>query len=144
MDEEYKAIQLRYLYEIRTLLPEILAWWAASSTTAAEDLPPKGANDFERRWPAGPVAHPRILEVFRRHFLEIDDLNMRNRIERPLHEDASQSQMWGEDSDAEGIPFHKPIDVLINSIELFAPDVYVIVRGMVFVPIGVDPDGDFC
>lgn len=143
MDDRYVDIQTRYLAEMRGVLEVVLAWWTARSVTPVEGLPPAGLNDFDRRWPAGPVAHPHVLEVFRRHFLEADDLNLENEARRrgdgrPLR------TLWGEPEDPGALAFVRPIDLLVNDLEHKAPDVYAVMQGLVFVPIGLNPEEEFC
>lgn len=84
MDKRYKEIQARYLAEMRTILPAVMAWWKAHAVRDPSELVGSvPQNDFEARWPAGPTAHPRVLHVFRKYFLEIDTLNLDNESREP-------------------------------------------------------------
>lgn len=143
MDSRFTEILDRYLAEMRAIRPAVLAWWNTHAERAVEELEMSTArNDFERRWPAGPTAHPRVLEVFRRYFLEIDNLNLE--IETENKEKLSTSEHdWGSEADEED-PFQLPIDLLVDDLRTTAPDVYQLVKGMVFVPIGLSPDEEYC
>lgn len=143
MDPRYSEIVDRYLAEMRAIRPSILAWWNVRAVRSVEELETSQAqNDFERRWPAGPTAHPRVLEVFRRHFLEIDSLNLeiesQDKDQRTIVEDD-----WFSYADEDEV-FQLPIDLLVDDLRSTAPDVYQLVKGMVFVPIGLSPDEEYC
>ncbi|MCO5066550.1 MAG: hypothetical protein M9924_19390 [Rhizobiaceae bacterium] len=142
MDQRYEDIQARYLAEMRQILPEITAWWKANAIRDPSDITTKPANDFERRWPAGPTAHPRVLHIFRKYFLEIDALNVENETREPSSATASEED-WGTDEDEEA-DFQLPIDLLVDDLPDVAPDVYGLVKAMVFVPIGLSPDEEYC
>jgi hypothetical protein len=97
-------------------------------------------TDFHRRWPAGPVAHPRIIAVFRQYFFEVEELNERT----AAAEDARPGEdveIWGKDVDSAVRSQVRPIDLLVNDLANVAPDLFEIMQGLVFVPIGMDPDG---
>jgi hypothetical protein len=143
MDSRYSSIVDRYLAEMRAIRPSIIAWWDAHAVRPVEELEFSSAqNDFERRWPAGPTAHPRVIEIFRRYFLEIDHLNLEIEAQDDEGRTAVESD-WGLGAD-EDDPFQLPIDLLVDDLQSTAPDVYQLVKGMVFVPIGLSPDEEFC
>ncbi len=137
MDPRYAETRDRYVAELRGLMPDILDWWA----NGASDNP-DAPNDFEKRWPAGPVAHPRILEVVRRYFLLVDALNTENRVDsaEPLPSDPESE--WGVEPPPKPRDFVRPIDIVVNDLERVAPDIYGVMAALVFVPVGEDPDGE--
>lgn len=143
MDPRYEDIQSRYLAEMRQILPEIMAWWKANGVRDATDITTPPSNDFEKRWPAGPTAHPRVLHIFREYFLEIDELNVENEDREPPKDTAAKESEWGTDEDEEA-DFQLPIDLLVDDLSDTAPDVYGLVKAMVFVPIGLSPDEEYC
>lgn len=142
MDKRFKEIQDRYIAELRQMAPSILIWWEASQKTdrAATANSASGLT-FEQRWPSGLAAHPRIIDVFRKYFLEVSDLN--DELEDERYEARERrvegEAAWGIDDADDAIPFEKPIDLLVNDLEANAPDLFEIMQGMVFVPIGMDP-----
>jgi hypothetical protein len=145
MDKRYKGLQERYLAEMRTILPTVMAWWKANAVRDPAELKTSTPqNEFEARWPAGPTAHPRVLHVFRKYFLEIDALNLDNESRRTSDRVAAKDSDWGKDEDPEEVDFQLPIDLLVDDLPTVAPDVYELVKGLVFVPIGLNPDEEFC
>ena len=140
MDARYEEIRTRYLADMRGILPGIMAWWNERAVRAPEAL--EGStpqNDFERRWPAGPTGHPRVLCIFRKYFLEIDTLNLENEQRQSSAGRQPTEADWGEDDDSD-IEFQLPIDLLVDDLPSVAPDVYPLVKGMVFIPIGAALD----
>lgn len=138
--EQYAEIQTRYIEDVRTVLPNVLDWWYAQAQSDASNIRTADtANSFEKRWPAGPGSHPRILAVFRQYFLEVDDLNLEHEAQpekpAPPHED-----LWGVDELEEGRPFVRPVDLLINDIEALDPELFGVLQGIVFIPVGSTPD----
>ncbi len=144
MDQRYAEVQARYLAEMRVILPAVISWWSANAIRDPADLEASlPQNDFETRWPAGPTAHPRVLHVFRKYFLEVDTLNLENESHDSDAANALKESDWGGDEDEE-LDFRLPIDLLVDDLPDAAPDVYMLVKGMVFVPVGLSPDEDYC
>lgn len=145
-DRRYAELQARYLLEMRGIMPEVLAWWTRRAVTDLREFVEAPArNDFERRWPAGPSAHPRVIAVFRKYFLELAALN--DRIEdsgAAEPEDEDEEGDWGvEDEDPVQDLHVAASDLLIDDIEGVASDVYLLVRMLVFVPVGRSPNGEY-
>ncbi|MES2539933.1 MAG: hypothetical protein V4583_05025 [Pseudomonadota bacterium] len=141
MDKRYKDIQDHYRDELHAIMPAVMDWWfdgVEASTREAE-----GMTAFERRWPAGPAAHPRVIDVFRRYFIETDTLNLEN--ERPSQgrADPYDEQNWGTIPVPETRAFVRPIDLLVHDLESVDPDLFEILAALVFVPVGIDPAGEF-
>ncbi|MBZ9683630.1 MULTISPECIES: hypothetical protein [unclassified Mesorhizobium] len=144
MDKRYKDIQAHYLAEMRTILPGVMTWWKAQAVRDASKLVGSAPqNEFESRWPAGPTAHPRVLHVFRKYFLEIDNLNLHNESREAPGSDDIEETDWGADDEPE-VDFQLAIDLLVDDLPSVAPDVYELVKGLVFVPIGQSPDEETC
>jgi hypothetical protein len=137
MDPRYGELQERYIGEMRRILPDLFAWWDGRSSGRFDE-----PNDFDRRWPAGLVAHPRVLDVFRRYFLLVERINIEN--ERPPEDPRSalDEASWGQDPPADRRNYTRPIDLLVNDLEDEAEDVWEVVQGIVFIPVGVDPEGE--
>ncbi len=130
---------------MRKIIPSVLMWWKERSAGPHEDLNTLAPrNDFERRWPLGPVAHPQILNIVRIYFLETYKLNLENEARaRPLDRPQLESD-WGEDDQERDVKFMLPIDLLVYDLEMIAPDVFNVVSNLVFVPVGQSPDEEFC
>jgi hypothetical protein len=144
MDARYQEIQSRYLAEMRVILPDIMAWWRTNAVRDPSDLTGPARNAFEARWPAGPTAHPRVLHVFRKYFLEIDQLNLENEENEADGGVAPREEDWGTDDVDDESDFQLPVDILVDDLPDVAPDIYALVKGMVFVPIGLSPDEEYC
>ena len=145
MESRYQEIQSRYLADMRAIMPVIMAWWRKRAVRDPAEL--EGSlpqNDFETRWPAGPTAHPRVLLVFRTYFLEVEALNLENEMKGHEGNGPAHESDWGRDADEQESDLELPIDILVDDLPDLAPDVYQLVRGMVFVPIGLSPDEEYC
>jgi hypothetical protein len=143
VDPRYEEVQIRYLAEMRGILPLVMAWWTERAVHTPDEIDDQPAgNDFERRWPAGPTGHPLVLNVFRRYFLQIDRLNLEVDVHENLSREPTEDD-WGVEA-YEEVPTQLPVDVLVDDIQSVAPDVYRLVKGMVFIPIGLSPEEEFC
>ena len=141
MREPYKKLQAEYVDVLRSVVPTVTRWWSDNCPYPATDtVPSEAMTDFHRRWPAGPVGHPRIIAVFRDYFFKIEALNEQTSAE----DDAAQQPaepVWGRDDVPAGRSQVRPIDLLVNDLANVAPDLFEVMQGLVFVPIGTDPDG---
>ena len=108
-----KQLQRDYIDEIRTLKPKLFEWWL--NLTGIEHMNETPADEFLETWPFRVSGHPRLLEIFRRFYLRIEELN-----------DA------GTDGRSD------PSELLIWDIQDEAPDIFKIVAGIVYVPVGLD------
>ena len=144
MTRTYEDIQSEYLVEVHKIIPSVLEWWRARAVRPPSLDEGKPQNDFEARWPLGPAAHPRILHVVRIYFLQTYELNRENERRRTPRDDAPNESDWGTDDKGDDVKFYLPIDLLVNDIEEVDPDVYEVVSGLVFVPVGLSPAGEYC
>jgi len=144
MADSFEEIQEKYIEEMRSLAPAILRWWNERCPYPATDPVPKDAmTEFHRRWPAGPAAHPRIIAVFRKYFFEVEDLNEKSASEENKRK-GERVEVWGRDVEPPALMRARPIDLLVNDLANVAPDLFEIMQGLVFVPIGMDPNGEVC
>ncbi|RWM40900.1 hypothetical protein [Mesorhizobium sp.] len=131
--KSYDDIQQRYIAELRTLLPEIKAWWRG--IVAAETI-----DAISLIWPTGISGHPRFLHVFRKYYFEVENLNRKNEHEFVEQAEKSAEEKWGVDDLGDSARYAGHIDLLIDDIPSKAPDLTTVVNGFVFVPIGLDQD----
>lgn len=124
--------RLNYIKELRSMLPELQDWW--------EDLITKSdRRDVETRWPTGLAGHPRILAVFRKYFILIEEYyNLLPPDEELLEPPAEE--LWGNDASDEIVDRQRPAEWLIFDMRSVAPDLIELVDGLCFVPIGMVED----
>jgi hypothetical protein len=144
MHQRYKDIQDAYIAELRAILPPVLDWWSKHAVRPPAQMGQGGnRNDFERRWPFGPVAHPRVLDVLRTYYLAVHALNREFETLRPPEDEGPRESDWGADDEELDVPFVLPIDLLVNDLEAIAPDLHEIMSNLVFVPVGLAPNGEY-
>ena len=142
MKKPYKRLQDEYIEALRSVTPMILRWWDDHCPYPATNPVPKEAmTDFHRRWLAGPAGHPRIIAVFREYFFKVEELNERTAAEERAVPDGD-TEVWGKDVEPAARSQMRPIDLLVNDLATAAPDLFEIMQGFVFVPIGTDPNGE--
>jgi hypothetical protein len=141
MNDSYDRLRLEYIAALRAVTPAIFNWWNDHCPYAWTDPVPKEAmTDFHRRWPAGPAGHPRIIAVFRKYFFAVQELNERTLAEERAIPD-EETEVWGRDVAPAKRSQVRPIDLLVNDLAPVAPDLFELMQGFVFVPVGMDPDG---
>ena len=133
----FEDIQQAYIDELRALQPELIAWW--KRLTGINELGDPVPQDIANRWPTAYSGHPRMLAVFRRYYLEIDDLNYEGleKAKEPVPE-KSNDELWGTNDNGEPVAYRRPVDLLILEIGPKAPDIHKLVAGIVFVPVGLN------
>jgi hypothetical protein len=142
MNDSYEQLRHQYIETLRSVTPAIIRWWNDHCPYPWTDPVPREAmTDFHRRWPVGPAAHPRIIAVFRQYFFAVEELNQRSAAEDDAHTDENM-EVWGKDVKPAMRSQVRPIDLLVNDLATIAPDLFEIMQGLVFVPIGMDPDGE--
>ncbi|UCI07103.1 hypothetical protein [Mesorhizobium sp. B1-1-8] len=131
--KSYQDIQERYIAALRALLPQIKTWWSDLVATETFDT-------ISLIWPTGISGHPRFLNVFRRFYVEIENLNRKNEHEFVEQPEKSPEEKWGIDDIGDSPRYVGQIDLLIDDIPSKAPDLVEVVNGFVFIPIGIDQD----
>ena len=71
--------------------------------------------------------------------MAVDALNVELEEGEPQDDD---EPAWGKDSEGTSTRYALPIDLLVNELKAVAPDLHDIMQGMLFVPIGADPEGE--
>ena|SRR6187402_800544 len=134
MNEQYKQLRTDYINGLRTIIPAIIHWWSDNCPYHWRDeVSNDDMTDFHRRWPVGPAAHPRIIDLFREYYFKVWELN--NKLA------AEEKAMIVKPVT---ISFQRPLDLLINDLSTVAPDLFEIMEGFVFVPVGMTPYGEEC
>jgi len=68
MPTRHEELFQEYLKEMRAAQALAEAWW--------KDLVNKaGAAEARRRWPLGPAAHPRVIDLLRKYWFKVEDIN---------------------------------------------------------------------
>jgi hypothetical protein len=145
----YDELFQQYVAELRAAREEVLAWW--ESLLSDEARKTGDGETAERavraRWPCGPVSHPRVIAVFRKYFIRCDEINEKINEEWDSG-DAERVQFgewdtgWGvEDEDVAEPAVAEPRFVLIERVEAEDQVLGQFVNNLVFVPIGIDPEG---
>ena len=77
MQALYEEVLDRYATELAAARADALAWWAGlviREIGAGHDKA-EAQHRCRMRWPMGPTSHPRVIAVYRRHFLAIGSIN---------------------------------------------------------------------
>ncbi|MFD2055362.1 hypothetical protein ACFSQT_20580 [Mesorhizobium calcicola] len=140
--DTHKDIQKSYIEALRAIEPELTRWWLdLCRIRSLQDTPPQ---DIVARWPLGRSGHPRVIAVFREHFLRVEVLNDQLLLEseaRIEHRHVDEMS-WGVDDTSTPTGVVSPQDLLLNEIAFVAPDLSPLVDGLVFVPIGMNQHED--
>lgn len=139
---EFHEVQAAYIEEVRSVMPEILAWW--QGLFGGADPASEEARPVHKRWPTGPAGHPRLLAIFRKYYLEIDEINDANTIafEARGEPDIDKEELWANTVEDEIVHLEKPHDLLINDLQDIDAELYELMRGIAFVPIGLNQHKD--
>jgi hypothetical protein len=131
-----RELQSGYIAELRTIAPAIDGWWEELNNGPR-------AKFAQYRWPTGPAGHPRVLAIFRKYFLLIEQENEALRRKPLAAFPENPDEMWGTANMGEAQQIENPTDLLIHDIPTLAPDVGHLALGIVFVPIGLDEEEEF-
>jgi hypothetical protein len=136
MPNRYDKLFERYVKELRTVRDEAQAWWDALLKSAGEDT-----QNVRLRWPCGAVSYPRVIAVYRKYYLECNQLNEEN--SKPV---AESRPKWGEsESEADRDPRFMPIaPFLLDNFEPVDPTLGKFMQALILSPIGMNPDAEVC
>lgn len=142
---EYERIQAKWAEEVRAELPQLLEWWAATKSR----LEKIEANLTYIRWPCGFIAHPRIIEIYRRYFFVLHELNNKVADYEDTTTDPLVDDGWGTEPQdiamAQTVPTPVPPNVLLlDEMEDYAPDLTSHMRNFLYLPIGQDEKLELC
>ncbi|UXH78776.1 hypothetical protein [Roseateles amylovorans] len=145
MDQDFDQLQGDYLAALRPVVDEAKRWWAAHTPSSHLDLPASydRMDGFRRRWTTGPAGHPRVLAVFREYYFRTHDLNVD--MERRAVAPDDEALTWGQDVQPPDVDYRRPMDFLINDLASVAPDLFDVMQGLNYVPVGKNPmDNEEC
>lgn len=139
--QEYHDIQNAYIGELDAALDMLNDWWdrAGENTGLAE----KTGLPRNRRWPTGRAGYPRVIAIFRKYFLQVDELNDWNQIAFDgFDSKATEEELWSGPVEEPTLFHRNPRDLLIFDLRDIRHDLFEIMQGMVFVPIGLNHNKD--
>lgn len=139
--QEYDDIQNAYIAELDAAMSMLTDWWDRAGENS--DIERKTGLPRNRRWPTGKAGHPRVIAIFRKYFLQVDELNDWNQIAFDAFDStATEDDLWSGSVD-EAVLFHRnPRDLLIFDLRDIRHDLFEIMQGMVFVPVGLNHNKD--
>lgn len=139
MDKPYQDLQEAYLKELRSARDEALAWWHRMESAVGSNDLTVIQGQLRPRWPAGPASFPRVVSVFRKHFIACERLNAQREAEAAARE---PNAGWGEDDDEESLETVSPAGLLLDSLEAVDPELNEFMQAFVFTCIGTNPAGE--
>ncbi|RWD60248.1 MAG: hypothetical protein E5V89_17845 [Mesorhizobium sp.] len=141
LDADYMAIIDAWTAELHAVMPAIEAWWNA----LARRLNANGENVANLHWPAGLVAHPRILAIYRKYYFRVHGLNLERYAQQTQGDDEDDESNWGEDGDEEGASGPVPPNLLlVEMMSEYDTELFKHFKYFVYVPIGEDPSLEIC
>ena len=135
-----------YIEDLNAARVEVMQWWDGLHQDMPEDLKPEEKEELiRRRWPAGPASHPRFIAIFRKYFFEVEKLNnLLTNQEQQENASFKEEASWGEDEGGVQKGAIPPQALLLDQLETRAPELANIMKYFLYMPIGVNPDGDVC
>lgn len=147
MPSKHDDLASDYIQELNEAKVLVMEWWDEMHQNPPADIDAKDVEtSIKRRWPAGPCSHPRIIAIFRKYFIATEELNDRletdQEVETGSFRDNEQWEDEAEDDTEEG--FIPPRALLLEQLKSRAPDLAEFMKRFVYMPMGVDPDGNNC
>lgn len=147
--DPYEKLFTEYIAELRTAKAAAENWWeqvvaAESERTGTRD---SGEHAVRLRWPLGPTSYPRVIAVFRKYYLAVDSVNqdLEEELDNELKLEGSplDDSLWGkrdeEEEDFDRLEY--PRTVLFERLEEVDTVLARFMDSLVFIPVGLDPDG---
>jgi hypothetical protein len=137
--EEYEALRASYIAELDSEMTGLVSWWEeiGDEHGLRDDLP------RAKKWPTGIAGHPRVIEIFRRYYLAIDELNDWNEIDWQSRQvEHAVEDLWSGTVEDPDRLFARPQDLLIHDLAGDRPDLHEIMQGIAMVPIGMNHNKD--
>ncbi len=143
--DPYRELFEEYVTELAVARNAALDWWR--ELTAREAAKFGSAESAElalkQRWPMGPTAHPRVIAVYRKYYLAVDEIN------RSIIDDEGESftshplddSAWQPDADGEEDWIQHPRVVLYERLDEVDVGLARFMDAFVFIPIGMDSEG---
>lgn len=131
--DSYEALYRDYVAELEGLVPMLRAWKASLEAK-------RGAEENAQVWWTGPGGHPRVLEVYRRYYFAIEQLNVDRDAAFSWTEPPPEEERWGTDASEPGPGTRRHNDLLLRDAGAESPALRELVEGIVFVPVGLDAE----
>ncbi|TPM05440.1 hypothetical protein FJ960_13685 [Mesorhizobium sp. B2-3-11] len=144
----YDEILARYVKDLAEARAHALAWW--SELVAREILAGRSKADAEHlcrmRWPMGAASHPRIIEVYRRYFLEVGEVNEEFLSHEIVDSGFNDPALWDigpedEDGVGDGNAVIQPAALLLEGLGRRDMELHNFMLHFIFLPIGMDSEG---
>lgn len=132
LEGEVAELYSAYVSELGAAVDELAPWWERLVTR-------HGRKAMKLRWPSGVASHPRVLAVYRDHHRRLSTLQPAPGGPMPRFDDDAG---WG--SEVEGAPEllipPAPERLLIERLQVEAPELYAKIIYLVMSPVGVVPE----
>jgi hypothetical protein len=136
LDRAVADLYLAYVAELGEALDQLQPWWARLVALHERE-------QLRLRWPAGVASHPRVLAIFRDYHRRIADATSRVPSgDQPSFDDDAA---WGSEAEAAlsssslGLIPLAPERLLIDRLQVEAPELYAKMIYLVMSPVGTDP-----
>ena len=133
LEGQLAEVYSAYVTELRATFDEITPWW----TKVRAEL---GRKQLRLRWPSGPASHPRVLAVYRDYHQRLLELRP------PMPEGPAprfdDDSAWGSEVEPEPTMLiqPKPRRLLVDRLQIEAPDLFQKMIYLIMPPIGVAPE----
>ncbi|MDX8455591.1 hypothetical protein RFM98_22925 [Mesorhizobium sp. VK9D] len=144
----YDEILTRYVSDLGVAQGQSLKWW--SELIAREMQAGRPKVEAERmcrmRWPMGAASHPRIIEVYRRYFLKIGEINEEFLSQQIVDSGFNDPELWyigpeDEDDEGDSNALIQPAVLLLEGLGRRDMELRDFMLHFVFLPIGMDSEG---
>lgn len=134
----YDEIFESYVEQLAAARDQAFAWWERLEEGAvANGAAPDATDDVLRPYfPAGPVSHPRVQQVYREHAAQIVAFNEAEyaRLQAAGSDaDPNDASLWGADDDA-GDSELSPPELLLDRLEEKDPELFAFLDELVLLP----------
>ena len=144
----YDEILTRYVNDLAAARGQALVWW---NELVAREVPAgRPKMEAERlcrmRWPMGAASHPRIIEVYRRYFLEVGEVNEEFLSHEIVGHGFNDPALWVvgpeiEDEGGDSNAVIQPAKLLLEGLGKRDMELRNFMLHFVFLPIGMDSTG---
>lgn len=140
---DYQPLVRDYCTELRVARDHAQSWWEGLLAREQQQHGDPGDRDaaikrLRVRWVVGPVAHPRVIAVFRKYHALVEALNEQHElVSRNKRVDARDESAWGDVAaavDDESITL-EPNALLLENLSAADESLGEFMRAFLFIPI---------